>query len=84
MDFRKSKWIFNITRYLGLALILIAALAKVLLPLIVGAVILIGGIVQAMIFYRCPHCHKPMELMGQTPKHCPACGEELLDRQETA
>lgn len=42
MDFKTSKLLFNITRYVGLVLILIAALAKVLLPLIVGAVVLFG------------------------------------------
>lgn len=78
MDFKTSKLLFNITRYIGLVLILIAALAKVLLPLIVGAVVLIGGIAQAVVFYRCPHCRKPMELMGKIPKHCPECGEELF------
>ena len=78
MDYRKSKTIYEICLYIGLALILIAAFMKVLWALIIGAIILFGGIIQAGIFFRCPHCRKMLDFRARKPKYCPNCGKELF------
>ena len=47
-------------------------------PALVSALILVGGISEAAIFYRCPHCGGSLlDKRGGIPKHCPHCGEEL-------
>ena len=80
MDYRKSKRLFEICLYVGLGLILVTAVIKfVLWPLILGGIILLGGITQAGIFYRCPHCHKSLDFRGKDPKFCPECGGKLFD-----
>lgn len=43
---------------------------------IIGLLICIGGIVVRLVFYRCPHCHRPFP--WRTPlamEYCPYCGE---------
>lgn len=43
-----------------------------------AVVILLFGLVQLFLFYRCPHCKKSLlAVKGATPAHCPHCGESL-------
>lgn len=79
MDYKKSKTIFEICLYTGLALILVAAFIKVFwAPLIIGVIIFFGGLIQAGIFFRCPHCRKTLDFRARNPKYCPNCGKELF------
>lgn len=68
-----------------LAMIVLAALALILLPL--GSALKADTMITAALFcfvasavvwytfYRCPHCHK---FLGQSTKStCPHCGERL-------
>lgn len=35
--------------------------------------------VQALIFYRCPHCkYLLLNVSGKIPAYCPECGEALI------
>ncbi len=44
----------------------------------VGAIVFFAALIQAFIFYNCPHCgHSLMNVRGEVPKYCPKCGEEL-------
>ena len=46
--------------------------------LLAGAAVMMGGVVQAWIFYRCPECgYALMHLRGGIPGYCPECGEKL-------
>lgn len=56
-----------------LALILIACGV-----LLVGFLIMLVAILQAAIFYRCPHCKKSL-LGGYISNNCPHCGGELFE-----
>ncbi len=45
-----------------------------------GMVIFILSLIQAFVFYRCPHCgYSLMNVKGNIPKYCPKCGKELND-----
>ena len=46
--------------------------------MIFGTVIFFVSLIQAFIFYICPHCgYSLMNVRGEIPKHCPKCGKEL-------
>lgn len=42
-----------------------------------GVCLMLGGIVQALVFYRCPHCEKSLPIRGRKPDYCPFCGYKL-------
>ncbi len=50
-----------------------------LCQVLIGALVAFAGIVQALIFYRCPHCHAGLLWRGWPPNYCPNCGEELFN-----
>ena len=48
--------------------------------MIAGSVIFFAALIQACIFYRCPHCnHSLMHVRGGIPDYCPNCGKELTE-----
>ena len=50
---------------------------------VMGMVIFIAALIQAFIFYTCPHCgYSLMNVRGAVPEHCPKCGKELKDKNE--
>lgn len=49
----------------------------------IGMVVFILSLLQAFIFYRCPHCgYSLMNVKGCIPKYCPKCGEEINDESQ--
>ena len=77
MDYRKSYLIYNICLYTGFVLCLISLMTQVNWPGIAGIVVLLAGMLQTVIFYRCPNCHAAFQIRGRRPKHCPECGHPL-------
>lgn len=46
--------------------------------MIVGAVVFFTALIQAFIYYTCPHCgYSLMSVRGEIPEYCPKCGNEL-------
>lgn len=43
----------------------------------IGIILMLGSIVQAFIFYKCPNCNKSFNIRGKKPKYCPECGSSL-------
>ena len=84
MNFRKSRTLMWVGYVVG---ILIAAIGisfeneKIIGGFFaVGAVIFFSALIQAFIFYACPHCgYSLMNVRGPVPEHCPKCGKELKD-----
>lgn len=77
MNYKKSYLLFNSCLYLGLILCIISLMLKIDRVGILGIIIFILGILQAEIFYRCPNCHRRLNVRGKKPKYCPECGFEL-------
>lgn len=84
MSFKKSRKLM----WTGFALsILVMAFGigfeneKITLSFMVGGtVVFFLAIVQALVFYRCPHCgYSLMNVRGNVPNHCPSCGKELKE-----
>lgn len=44
---------------------------------VVALLVLLAGSVQTVIFYKCPHCGKAMEIRGKGNGKCPHCGKPL-------
>lgn len=42
-----------------------------------GLILILGGIGQALIFYKCPNCGKRLNIRGRHPNFCPECGCKL-------
>lgn len=84
MDFKKSRNLMWISFCVG---ILFAGFGisfenekMVLAFVITGTLIFILGLIQAFVFYVCPHCgYSLMNVRGEVPKHCPECGKTLVE-----
>lgn len=49
-----------------------------LVGLILSLVLILGGLIQYLIFFRCPHCHKSLvSLNFNIPSQCRHCGHKL-------
>lgn len=77
MSYKTSYFLFNIFLYTGMILCILSLMLRITWPGILGTVILLLGILQTAIFYRCPNCHKTLNFRGRKPKHCPECGYKL-------
>lgn len=48
----------------------------------VGTVVFLAALVQAFVFYNCPHCGKSlMDVRGDVPDYCPNCGKKLKEEE---
>ena len=43
----------------------------------VGVLLMIGGIAQAVVFYKCPDCGRQFDVRTRRPDYCPGCGKKL-------
>ena len=77
MDYRKS-YSLLLCGVGGGAVLAFFAIAQASLALgIAGAIAIAGGLLQARLFYRCPHCKALLPLRGGQISRCPDCGESL-------
>lgn len=44
---------------------------------LIGLILMLGGIGQALLFYKCPNCGKRLNIRGKQPHFCPECGYNL-------
>ncbi len=44
---------------------------------VLGAVMFVGAVIQALLFYRCPHCDAPFEIRSFRPEYCSRCGKRI-------
>lgn len=82
MDYRKSRNLMWIGFAVGILIIALGVCfenEKISLGFaIAGSVVFFAALIQAFVFYNCPHCgYSLMNVRGEIPKHCPKCGGEL-------
>ena len=76
MDYKKSYVLMQVGGVAGILVNLAAAiLPGSLFLMIVGTVTALAAIIQAKIFFRCPHCGGHWDIRGRIPHCCPECGE---------
>lgn len=87
MDYEKSYYILH-TGMPGGFLVTMAGLAAGrvyeipgMLVSVIGLLLMFGSLLQAALYYRCPHCgaHFPIR-SAKLPKFCQECGKKLEDR----
>ncbi len=77
-----SYTVLKIAKWVGLPLMLVGLLLDfkeiAAVPLLwIGAVLVVGGTAQTLLFYKCPDCGYSFSIRDQKPKHCPGCGRTL-------
>lgn len=77
MDYQKSYAIFCVCTAVGLLLCALYAITDMLAIGVVSVVVLLGGMVQAFFFYRCPYCGSHFSTREKMPAFCPECGRPL-------
>ena len=73
LDYKKSYFVALVGFCIGIIAIFLGAAANTLSIGYVGFILIIGSLVQTIIFYRCPKCDSPFNIRGKKPKHCPEC-----------
>lgn len=82
MNFKKSRTIMWVGFLTGILIAVVGTNGgdEVTNPWLfgIGMVLFILSLLQAFIFYRCPHCnYSLMNVKGNVPGYCPKCGKEL-------
>lgn len=45
----------------------------------IGFLLMAAGLVQMLLFFRCPHCGVLWDTRGGIPNYCPKCGKKIKD-----
>ena len=75
MDYHKSYYLMFACTGIGILMWLLFQSSVVMLS--VGIVVTCGGLLQAMVFFRCPHCKQSWNIKAGIPQYCPHCGKEI-------
>lgn len=65
MSYKKSYFLLSIGVIVGAVVVFI------------GLVAMLGGIMQALIFFKCPKCGILLKIHGKKPNCCHGCGYRL-------
>lgn len=80
MNYRQSYQLLNTALAAGLVIALLGAILDKPWIMTLGGAIAIAGVVQAVLFCRCPNCGESMETRGGLPAYCPSCGNKLEEK----
>ena len=77
MDYRLSERMMVSACAAGILIVMLGNRRQSLTMSAVGAGLMVLGLLQALIFYKCPHCGAHMRLRERKTGYCPECGEKL-------
>lgn len=77
MDYKKGEKLFSVSSYICVALVLASSILRIRWLSAAGLGVLALGLLQMVLFYKCPHCGARLEPRGPVPKFCPNCGKKL-------
>lgn len=81
MNYRLSERMMLSACAAGILIVMLGNRRQSLSMSAVGAGLMVLGLLQALIFYKCPHCKKRFKLGSRRPSVCPYCGAKLEDDQ---
>ena len=81
MDYRLSERMMVSACAAGILIVMLGNRRQSLTMSAVGAGLMVLGLLQALIFYKCPHCKKRFKIGSRRPSVCPYCGAKLEDDQ---
>ena len=83
MSYKKSSFLLSIGVIAGAVVVLIGLGIGMKIGFLgnvvafIGLAAMLGGIAQALIFYRCPKCGTLLKIRGKKPDYCHSCGYKL-------
>ena len=77
MDYKKGEKLFSVSSSICIALVLASSILRIRWPSAAGLGVLALGLLQMVLFYKCPHCGAHMRLRERKTGYCPECGEKL-------
>ena len=77
MDYQKSYVLMWVGIIAGFILAAVGGALATKWLAAMGTLILLAGILQTFLFFRCPHCGKLWDTRGGVPHYCPECGEYI-------
>ena len=83
MDYRISERAMVTSCAVGILIVMLGNRRQSLMMSAVGAAVMVLGILQALVFYKCPHCKKRFKIGSRRPSVCPYCGETVALREWT-
>ena len=84
MDYRLSDRMMVSACAAGILIVMLGNRRQSLMMSAVGAAVMVLGILQALIFYKCPHCKKRFKIGSRRPSVCPYCGAKLEEDNQPA
>ena len=81
MDYRISERAMVTSCAVGILIVMLGNRRQSLMMSAVGAAVMVLGILQALVFYKCPHCKKRFKIGSRRPNVCPYCGAKLSTRR---
>ena len=82
MDFKASERCMFISCAVGILLVALGNRRQSLMMSVVGAAVMVLGLLQTLIFYKCPHWKKRCSIGAKRPKVCPHCGKSLEEKEQ--
>lgn len=77
MNYKRSEKLFSVMCYLCIALVVVSTILEIRWLSAAGLGVLALGLLQMLLFYKCPYCGKHFSLGKRRPGYCPECGEKL-------
>lgn len=77
MDYNKSYSVLHVGFWIGFVVAILGLSIKISFLVYLGIILVLGSLVQAFIFYKCPNCGKSFNIKGKKPKYCPECSYKL-------
>ena len=77
MDYQKSYVLMWVGIIAGFILAAVGGALAIKWLAAMGTLILLAGILQTFLFFRCPHCGKLWDTRGGVPHYYPECGEYI-------
>ena len=77
MNYRLSERMMLSACAAGILIVMLGNRRQSLSMSAVGAGMMVLGLLQALLFYKCPHCKKRFKIGSRRPSVCPYCGAKL-------
>lgn len=83
MSYKKSYFLLSVGVIAGAVVIFIGLALSMKIGFLgnavafIGLATMLGGVAQALVFYRCPKCGVLLKIRGKKPNCCHGCGYKL-------
>ena len=81
MNYKVSERAMVTSCAVGILIVMLGNRRQSLMMSAVGAAVMVLGLLQAFVFYKCPHCKKRFKIGSRRPSVCPYCGVKLEDEE---